>query len=331
MISLTFTVSNIDSVSDFFNRIQIRMYTGVGTPVSPVVIGNYTTVSGYDTISDRSGVSDVALVGSTSQYYYTHTSGTAENWYTSRYYDTDSESFSGWSDPILGEPGDIYYDPVYSPEISYGSSDQLVIDRIRLYIGDPIGLRREYGEEALSSIHSDGRTYEMDETGWPTYITMGGKSYTCSPNPSVNGYRFLRFSADEHIDDICYECVTYSGVCGEDVVKDVTNGVDIWYYTFRNSDRQILEFYNNCPPPAPLTTTTATAEVYMVQTAIDILRSELFHDSTEDGSAIRDEGSVYSPEPGLKIRKDLLDDLLKRRDDLIKSLQLTGIQGVRVD
>jgi hypothetical protein len=150
---------------------------------------------------------------------------------------------------ILGEPGDLYYDPVYAPEIVYGTADQLIIDRIRLYIGDPIDIRREYGEEALSSIHPDGKTYELDEKGWPTYITMGGKAYTSSPNPSVNGYRFLRFN--EYIDDVCTTCSSYVGNCGEDVTRDVTYGVDIWYYTFRHSDRQIMEAYDSCPPPSP--------------------------------------------------------------------------------
>lgn len=169
----------------------------------------------------------------------------------------------------------------------------------------------------------------MDEMGWPSYINMGGVQYTSTDNPSVNGYRFLRFKG--FIDDVCSECVTYSGVCGEDVVKDVTNGVDIWYYTFRNSDRQIMEAYDNCPPPAPLTTTTATSEAYMLQTSIDLLRKELWEDSTEDGAAIKDEGSTYNPEPGLKVRKELLDDLKKRLEDLKKAVMLSGITGVLID
>jgi hypothetical protein len=330
MINLTFTVSNITSVTQIFDRIQVRVYTGEGTPTSPVTdLVEYATIDGYDTINGRDGVSDVLLRNDISQYYYTHASGTASNWYISRYYNASDYSSSGWSDPILGEPGDLYYDPVYAPEIVYGTADQLIIDRIRLYIGDPIDIRREYGEEALSSIHPDGKTYELDEKGWPTYITMGGKAYTSSPNPSVNGYRFLRFN--EYIDDVCTTCSSYVGNCGEDVTRDVTYGVDIWYYTFRHSDRQIMEAYDSCPPPSPLTTTTANSEVYMVQTAIDLLRKELWEDATEDGAKIGDEGSTYDPSPGLEVRRKLLDDLIKRRDDLVKALQLTGITGVLID
>ncbi len=329
MINLTFNVGNIDAVMRVYDRIQVRRYTGTPPPTVPVDIDDYTTISGSDTINGRTDVSDILLNSRYTEYYFLDGAGVATDWYISRYYSDIDGSASAWADPIIGEAGDIYYDPVYPPEVEYGTEDQLIIDRIRLYIGDPKGLSREYGEEALSSIHSDGKVYELDEFGWPAFINMGGTQYTSSDNPTVNGYKFLRF--DEYINDICTSCVTYSGSCGDDITKEVTSGVDIWYYTFRVSDRQIMEFYDSCPPPAPLTTTTATAEVYMVQTAIDILRSELFHDSTENGSAIRDEGSVYNPEPGLKIRKDLLDDLLKRRDDLINSLQLTGIQGVLID
>ena len=244
MISLTITIDNIGDVVSIFDRVQLRKWIGTsGVPDEPVTdamaISEYTVISGTDTLNDREPVSDVIISTEYYQYYYTDPDGYANDWYISRYYDSGTGATSGWSDPVQGEPGDLYYNPQFPPEIAYGTSDQLVIDRIRLYIGDPYGLRREYGEAALSSIHTDGKTYEMDETGWPAYINMGGVQFTETDNPSVNGYRFLRFQ--RYIDDVCTECVTYSGICDEDVVKEVTQGVDIWYYTFRNSDRQIME------------------------------------------------------------------------------------------
>jgi hypothetical protein len=333
LISLTITVDNITEVVQVFDTIQLKKWSGSGTPdltvTDYIASTEYTTISGTDTINDREDVSDVLISASYYQYYFTDPDGFADNWYISRYYNSTDDATSGWSSPVQGDPGDLYYNPQFPPEITYGSSDQLIIDRIRLLIGDPLGLRREYGEDALSSIHSDGKTYEMDETGWPAYINMGGVQFTDSDNPSVNGYRFLRFQ--RYIDDICTECVTYSGVCGEDVVKEVTHGVDIWYYTHRYSDRQIMAAYDNCPPPSPLTTTTANSEVYMVQTAIDLLRGELWEDAIEDGAAIDDEGSKYNPSPGLEVRRKLLADLVKRRDDLVKALQLTGVTGVLID
>lgn len=333
MISLVINVDNLSTVLGIFDTIQIRKYTGTELPTSPVTdlvaFSEYTTISGVDTINNRTDVSDILLSSLYSQYYFTDPDGFADDWYTSRYYSSIDDSTSGWSDPVQGNAGDIYYNPQFPPEISYGSADQMIIDRIRLYIGDPIGLRREFGEEALSSIHQDGKTYQMDESGWPTFINMGGIQYTSTDNPSINGYKFLRFK--NYIDDVCQECVTYSGACGEDVVKDVTNGIDVWYYTFRNSDKQIMSAYSTCPPPTPLNTSNANSEVYMVQTAIDILRSELWHDATEDGASISDDTTSYNPSAGLETRRKLLADLTKRRDDLVKSLQLLGISGVLID
>jgi hypothetical protein len=205
MISLTFTVDNISTVADLFDRIQIRQFNDPisnvpDTPVTNTMAASqYTTVpSGIDTIGCKTGssrydVSDIELCTSYSQYYFTDPGGNHYDWYISRYYNSVDGSTSGWADPVLGESGDIFYDPRYPAEVEYGSDDQQIIDRIRTYIGDPKGLRREYGEDAASSIHPDGKTYEMDERGWPAMVNMGGIPYTSTDNPSVNGYRFLRF------------------------------------------------------------------------------------------------------------------------------------------
>lgn len=334
MINLTITVDSISTIVQTFDTIQIRRYAGTGTPedgvLDYVALTDYVTISGIDTINGRTGVSDITpLSNNYSQYYFTDPDGESDDWYISRYYMTSTDATSGWSDPVQGSEGDIYYNPQYPPEVTYGTADQLIIDRIRLYIGDPVTIRREYGDEALSSIHNDGMTYEMDETGWPAFVNMAGKAYTSTTNPSVNGYRFLRFT--EYIDDICTTCSGYIGNCGEEITREVTSGVDIWYYTFRYSDRQIYEAYENCYPPSPLTTSTANAEVYMVQTAIDLLRGELWEDATEDGAKITDDTTSYDPSPGLEVRRKLLADLIDRRDDLVKALQLSGISGVLID
>lgn len=334
MISLSVAINDISGVMRVFDTIQFRKWTGYGTPESLVTdhiaLTEYTTISGgIDTINNRQDVSDVLLNRSYYQYYFTDPVGYAYEWYISRYYSTATQTTSGWSVPMQGEPGDLYFNMLFLPEVAFSAADQLIIDRIRLWIGDPIGIRREYGEEAMSSIHPDGKTYEMDQKGWPAYINMGGIPFTDSSNPSVNGYKYLRFR--QYINDICLESVTYSGICGTDITKDIANGVDIWYNTFRNSDREIMEAYNNCPPPSPLTVDTANSEAYMLQTAIDLLRKELWEDATTDGAIIKDEGSSYDPSAGLRVRKDLLDDLQKRLDKLIKAIMLSGISGVLID
>ena len=333
MISLTLTIDNLTSVLQIFDRIQIRRYAGEGNPdmdvTDAIVMSLYTTVSGLDVISDRNGVSDVLLSSSYSQYYYTDYSGESESWYTSRYYSSSTGSYSGWADPILGERGDLFYNPIFPPEVKYGSEQQLIIDRIRLLTGDPIGLRREFGEDALSSVHSDGKVYELDERGWPSFVTMGGKSFNSTSNPNVNGYRFLKFT--QFIDSVCTLCSGITNLCGDEIQKDIVNGVDIWYYTFLKSDREIMEAYDNCNIPVPLNSTNVTTEAYLLQTSIDLVRSELLNSATEDGANISDEGSKYNPEPGLKVRKELLDGLENKLKNIVRHLTLTGVQGVLLD
>jgi hypothetical protein len=327
MISLTFTVDSIHNVMVVFDRIQIMMYTGTGVPDSPVTsLVEYTTISGTDEINNRDGVSDVLLDADYSQYYFTHPIGEAEDWYISRYYNESTGANSGWADPILGEPGDIYYDPLYPVEIEYGSEDQQIIDRIRTYMGDPIGLNREYGEDAASSIHPDGRTYELDEKGWPASVNMNGNQYVSTSNPSINGYRYLRFA--EFIDVTTPWSQVVSGTCD---VRTGTYGVDIWYYTFRNSDRQIMEAYDRCPIPPSLTSANVTVEAYVLQTAINLLYQENWEDAIEDGAVITDEATRYDPSAGLRFRNELLDKLNAKLDKLVKGLVLRGISGVRID
>jgi hypothetical protein len=311
MIRLTFTVDNINTVIQVYNQIQVqRSATETGT---------------YETIV---GVGPVILSGGTSSYTLDDATGISTDWYISRYYSTGTGYFSEWSSPVLGEAGDIFYNPLYPEEVSYGTAQQLTINRIRRLIGDPIRLRREYGGEAISSVHMDSKTFELPVTGWPASVIMGGTNFNSLNNPSVNDYRYLRFN--DYIGDICEECVTYSG-CAEDIEKTIPFGIDIWYYTFRHSDKQIMDAYDNCPPPPPLTTNTANAEAYMLQTAIDLLRQELWEDSVEDGAAIRDDVTNYNPEPGMKIRKQLLDDLEKKLDKLIKVVMMSGVTGVLID
>lgn len=340
IVSLTLTVDNISTVMDIFDRIQIRKFNNSliddpGTPVTDVIaFSEYTAASGidvlggsYPTAASREGVDDVLLNLNYSQYYFTDPDGEHYDWYISRYYDSNPAggyATSGWSDPVLGEAGDIFYDPRYPDEIEYGTEDQQIIDRIRTYIGDPKGLRREYGEDAASSIHLDGKTYEMDEKGWPALISMGGVPYRSSDNPTVNGYKFLRFQ-----DYIDISSTVISGTCED--YRTITHGVDIWYYTFRHSDRQIMEAYDRCPIPPGLTAANVTIEAYVLQTALNLLYQENWEDAIEDGAVVTDETTRYDPTPGLRFRNDLMDKLKSKLDDLVKGLILRGIEGVLID
>jgi hypothetical protein len=312
-IRLTVIVDNIDTVMLVYDRIQIQRATN-DSMTDAAMLTDLGVVNGNNAYITLNSASD--------SYIAVDSTGTSENWYQSRYYSsTVSGTVSGWSDPVKGEAGDLFYDPCRAKELT-GLSDeeQLVIDEIRRLIGDPLDVRREYGNDAASSIHPDGMTYELDEKGWPICVTMGGEQYVESTNPTINGYRYLIF--EDCIDTTEVVC---SGSCNNE------RGVDIWYYTFRWSDREIMEAYDNCPPPPPLTTANATPQAYILYTAKRLLGSENWHDGIEDGAIIKDEGTTYDPSPGLKFRSDLLDDLGKQLDDLVQSLVLRGIEGVRVE
>jgi hypothetical protein len=302
MITLTFTVDNIATVISIYDYILIER--------AELEVGPFTTVS---------GLGPITLVTGQTQYIVIDPDGVYTDWYRSRYYAAPNV-YSGYSDAVLGDTGDLYYNPTYPPEVSYGSSQQLVLNRIRRLIGDPKGLYREYGEDARSSIMADDKTYELDEKGWPAAITINGVSYTETSNPTINGYKYLKFN-----DFIDATTITCSGNEAYEI------GIDVWYYTFRHSDRQLMEAYDNCPVPPGLTMATANSEHFMLQTAIDTLMQENWEYSAEDGAVVRDEGSTYDPSPGFVFREDLIDKLQKRLDDAIKQAMLSGISGVRVE
>jgi len=311
-IRLTVIVDNISQVIQVYDRIEIQRDTDES-------MSNASLLTDLGVVNGNLGY--IILDIGTTYYYAVDSTGTSDNWYQSRYFNsTTSGVQSGWSEAVRGEGADLFYDPCYPPEISMTDAEKLVVDEIRLLIGDPKDVNREYGEDAASSIHPDGMTYEFDEKGYPLCITMGGVQYNTTANPTINGYRYLIFeSCINTIEVVC------SGTC------DNTRGVDIWYYVFRHSDRQILEAYNASPPPPPLTAANATTQAYVLYTSKRLLQQENWHDAIEDGASITDEGSRYSPQPGFDFRKALLDDLNKQLDDLVQSLVMKGIEGVRVE
>ena len=299
MITLNITVDDISTVIQVYDRIRYARATSD--------TGTFTTVS---------GLGPTVLVAGVSSYSEIDEDGSATNWYKSQYYSTSTANESGWSDPVLGEAGDIFYNPLFPRELSLGTSQQLVVNRIRTLVGDPIGLRRDYGEEAASSIHFDNKTYELEQKGWPASVFMGGSSYNTSTNPTINGYKYLRFSSDISVTT---------------VTSGIEYGVDIWYYTFWWSDRQILETYDNTPPPVPLSAANTSSEVFMLACAYDLLSNETWEDNIEDGAVVKDEGSVYDPSPGLKQREEMLKRLKQRLDDAVKASTFLANTGVLVD
>lgn len=259
----------------------------------------------------------ILLINGTTEYVYNDTYGDDTHWYRYNYvpieYNNNSisgavlypseEGTSGWSGLLYPGETDYYYEPVYSPEVSYTLEEKLIIKKIRSLIGDSVGVAREFGDEALSSIQPDGKTYVMDEKGWPLKADGMGASIK-----SVVGYRFVIFDKD---------------------IRDLD--IDIWYNTFRFSDKEIADAYSVCTPPEGLDSKTTYPDAYMLKTAIELLLSETFEDAIEDGAVVTDDESKYDPSPGLKVRGDLIDKLQAKLDKLVRRYKMSRISGVLID
>ena len=313
---LQFEVPNIDTLLNIYDQIQVIRYNGVLSEPN-IPIGEPSSLSDWGVVNET----DPIILYSSSSYYDIYDDEVDGNdiiWYASRYINsTDPEDInSGWSNPILSSSQGMFYNPLYPSEMETTGSDEMVIDRIRTLVGDPIGLKRDNGEEYEVNIHPGGKVYELSEKGWPVSINMCGTQYNSTSNPKVNGYKYLKFNND---------------ISNFTTVSGVNYNVDVWYYTFRHSNKEILEIYDRTPPPFGLTSTTATSEAYVLATAIDLVRSELFLDSTESGAKFVDDLTTYDPSPGLDTRQKLLDDLKDQLDKVVTSLKLKGISGVLID
>ena len=308
MIDITVSLEDLSNVMLVFDSVQIRKYVGTVLPPPDIVEEvYYTTISGIDVMSNRSGVSDVILLDQYIDYYYTDPDGLGTDWYTSRYFNSTTSGTSGWTPPILGETNNIFCNPMYPPETMIGSTDKMIIDRIRLYIGDPVELNLDQGEWFESNFSDHNNVYILEEKGWPASINLYGVQYTDSKNPCVNGNKFLKFQ-----DGLAFVPTTISG----------NQDISIWYYTFRKSDREILSAYDTTWPPYPLTADSCTQEVFMLQAAYDLLVGETWEAISEDGASITDHNDSYNPCCGLSARKDMLDALRKKLDGIIPQLSL---------
>lgn len=318
MATLTINVSNIPGVLSLYSKVQIKHYTGSDTPPEILDLSYYEDLAtGIDIVNSRTDVSDVNLNLTYSQYYFEDPLGTDSDYYISRYSNSDDTVYSAWSLPIQASSDGFDYNPLFPSEVQYSAADNLVIKKLRLLVGDPTDLVRLHGEEDLPNLHSDRKVFELSDKGWPYSIRLFNTQYTSYTNPSVNGYKYLRFNTS-----IDSSVTTISGI-------DTT--VDVWYTTFRFSDKQLMDAYDNCLPPSPLTTTNCTQDIYLMQTAYDLLSSEAWELAVGDGAEIADTRDTYNPASGLTARDKLLARLKKQLDDAVKARRFVGMGGVRID
>lgn len=292
MIRLTITVENINDVMALYTH--IRLYT------SGTELGTYTHLA-Y-----------VLLVANQSTYTYNHLTGTTDTWYRSSFWSSSTES--SLSSPVQGSMAELYHTPTYPPEFRFTASELETIRNIRRYIGDFKGLRRLYIDEndgtSCSFIHEDRRTIELEEKGWPLYISLNDVEKTTMADPVVQGYEHLVLSG------------TLTGT---------DNMIDIWYSTFKFSNREIYQAYGDAMMPAGLTALTVTNDHLVLQASIDLLENMTSEDMIEDGAMIRDDQTIYNPSPGLEERDKTIKRLKAMLDGLVKQYMMGGITGVLLD
>jgi len=306
MIRLTIRVTDIENVMLLYS--YIRIYR------SDARDGTY------------SHLAFVPLVPGQSEYIYDDITGTPDYWYKSSYY-RDESMESALSDPAQGTAPTLYTGATYPNEIDFDTDQSTIIRKIRRYIGDFKGLSRIYLEDgedrSCNYISEDNKTLELDEKGWPVYISLHSLSSdttiekTDLNDPVVQGYKYLTFSG--------------TLMSGTQCVYDIIN---VWYYTFKYSDREVYEAYGDAMIPPNVPTDSVTQDHLILQASIDLLENMTSEDMTEDGATIRDDQSLYDPSPGLRERdktigrlKDILDALI---DESIKNA-IIAQTGVLID
>jgi len=295
MIKLTIIVTNAD--------VYIGMlFTHVRIYISTTETGTYAHLV------------DLPLVAGQTEYSYTHVAGTSDTWYKSSIYDDIHIRECCFSDPVKGVCPSLYHYATYKAECEFSSADDVIIRKIRRLIGDFVELDRLYidgiDEYTMSSaLQPDGHTIKLDSKGWPVYVSVNDVEETSTSSVIVQGYQYL----------------TFSGTIGD------TDKIDIWFYTFKFSDREIFESYGDSQMPPFINNTTINQDMLILQSAIDLLESQTANDMIEDGARIVDDQTVYDPSPGLGERNNLINRLKKQLDSLVKQYMFGSIQGMLID
>lgn len=286
--------------------------------------------SGYDSIKIyRSNYEDGSFlevstaatrpVLSADQIYYNFEdlTGTSSSWYKTSYYDSVTPSESSLSAAAHGiEIETEHVNTTYPAETELTSADEYHVNRIRYYTGDTKSTLRDYVSPQCTSgyqnVSQDGYTYQMENRGWPLRVEKDSVEYTTAAEPYVTDYSYVTFSGSE--------------------ISTVSGVLDIWYESFRHSDREILNVFNTTPSPPFVSTANATTEMYRIGAAITIIRMEIAKLMGETSGSFTLQGEMsYNPEPLLRQKKQLLDELQDKLDELAEEVFASNISGVRID
>ena len=316
---------SIDSVINGNITVTVLSPVAVAAVFNQLLVFKSSSVDGVYT--ELASVSPVTLDGS-ALYTICDLVSTPSSYYKARYFSTSSSMFSALSDPAQ-ETG-VYSEYTvpestasYPPEISLSDQDRIIVESIRVTLGDLGGIERDSYNVAdpqsvqacAAQLSSDKCTWELIEyRGWPRQVLINGGVKTSLADPQVIGYRYLTFSGSP--------CITGS--------------LDVFYNTFRYSDREILLAYDrstNLLVACGLTATQITTEMMIMQASILLLEGEI-RQAHESAVAIRDGETSYDNTLGLRSRTEDLQDIKQKMRDLIKCAQMYGsygLEGVRID
>ncbi len=306
--TVTITVLDATEVAAIFNELVVFKASSVNGPFSELETIGLTGVDSYTSLD----------VNSTPSTYYKAQYSHSVTMVTSVFSDTAQETgnFSEYSVPESTA--------TYPPEIALSAQDREIVESIRVTIGDLGLIERDFFDSSDSNsqfacaaqISSDQCTWELMEfKGWPQRVRLDGTDKTSLSDPQVLGYRYLTFSGS----DPC-----------------ITGTLDIFYNSFRFSDREILLAYdraNNLLVSCGLTTLQITTEMLIMQAAILLLEGEL-REAQQKAVMIRDGDTTYDNSRTIMSRTEDLNDLKNKIREIIECARFNasyGLEGVRID
>jgi len=237
--------------------------------------------------------------------------GVGPYWYRARYEVPAGTApiYSSFSDPIRGGvTSTIFHNISYPNEVNFTDAENAIVNKIRILIGDRKQLIHDYISDCKSRLSDNEHTLEMKDSGWPVYINLNGVEKTSVSDPYTDGYRYLTFSGSINDSDT----------------------LDMYCYTFRNSDFSINDAYSNAMIPPGLTSSTVTSDHFILQAAINLLEAENWAAYNDEGAYVKDGDTVFNPTSGFNAREKAIGRLRKQLDDLITQYLLAR-GGVLID
>jgi hypothetical protein len=306
--TVTITVLDTAEVAAIFDELVVYKATSVNGPFSELETIALTGAGTYTSLD----------LTSTPSTYYKAQYNNSTTMVTSVFSDAAQETgnFSEYSVPESTA--------TYPPEIALSTQDREIVESIRVTLGDLGLIERDFYDSSDSSsqfacaaqISSDQCTWELIEfKGWPQRVRLDGTDKTSLSDPQVLGYRYLTFSGS----DPC-----------------ITGTLDIFYNSFRFSDREILLAYdraNNLLVSCGLTASQITTEMLIMQAAILLLEGEL-REAQQKAVMIRDGDTTYDNSRTIMARTEDLNDLKNKIRELIECARFNasyGLEGVRID